>query len=135
MGVEWSSWKMTRRPFGRKNCVYLIGGGPGSPPLGGAPRPPLRGGGRRTLRLTLPLLRERRRSRREKERCERHQRQTFPEHIHTSATVFESIAREGSTPVGPSARAFVRSVGLLIRGTFFMKLRLGILTRHSPRRK
>src|SRR5215213_1341316 len=31
MGVEWSSWKMTRSPFGRKNCVYFIGGRTGAP--------------------------------------------------------------------------------------------------------
>jgi hypothetical protein len=31
IGVEWSSWKMTRIPFGRKNCVYLIGGRTGAP--------------------------------------------------------------------------------------------------------
>src|SRR5437764_10286003 len=30
MGVEWSSWKMTRSPFGRKNCVYFIGGSTGA---------------------------------------------------------------------------------------------------------
>src|ERR1044071_4716653 len=31
MGVEWSSWKITRSPFGRKNCVYLMGGRTGAP--------------------------------------------------------------------------------------------------------
>src|SRR5215208_2197395 len=30
MGVEWSSWKMTRSPLGRKNCVYLMGGRAGA---------------------------------------------------------------------------------------------------------
>src|SRR5215208_4633263 len=33
-GVEWSSWKMTLSPLGRKNCEYLIGGSAGPPPFG-----------------------------------------------------------------------------------------------------
>src|SRR2546423_3506346 len=40
MGVEWSSWKMTRSPFGRKNCVYLIGGRTGADFAAAAPPPP-----------------------------------------------------------------------------------------------
>src|SRR4051812_26518902 len=120
MGVEWSSWKITRRPFGRKYCVYLIGGSTGAPvafvfsaaPFGLFPfcaSVVIAGANRSAASVTNAIRFQ---------------------NIFTPPRDFESIARVDSAPLRRlAARAFVRSVGFMNPGDCYGSLQTEILTR------